>query len=148
MARAYAGIATGVLPKLRFVKKIGDESFPVEKGVSLGLGADSLARLHEGMMGVTQSGTARGVFTALPFHVAGKTGTPEVILAKRLAMFRNNAWFCGFAPAQAPRLAFAVAFHVVPNKLFQGKRAAGVISDFLQRVYADPRLRRRYLGMP
>jgi cell division protein FtsI/penicillin-binding protein 2 len=144
LARAYAGLATGRLPALRFVQSIGDAEVLQAPPRSLGVPRELLLRVHEGLRRVTYSGTARDVFR-LGFEVAGKTGTPEITAAESLRRYRNNAVFCGFAPLERPRLAFAVMFHAVPDKSFQGKRAAQAVQEFLVRVESDAELRREYL---
>jgi peptidoglycan glycosyltransferase len=53
------------------------------------------------MQSVVTSGTAAGVFTGLPFTVAGKTGSAQ------LAHGKSHSWFVGFAPADDPAVAFA-----------------------------------------
>ena len=144
LARAYAGLATGRLPRLRFVSHIGDKEQPTSSGVSLGLTPEGLRRIHDGLRRVTRHGTARGVFSGLRIEVAGKTGTPEVT-ATRDPRYRNNAVFCGFAPLRSPRIAFAVMYHVVPDKSFQGSRAARAIHELLAAIESDAQLRRLYL---
>jgi peptidoglycan glycosyltransferase len=61
------------------------------------------AQLTQMMVGVTTSGSAAGVFTALGVPVAGKTGT-----AQHGEGQAPHAWFGGFAPASNPRVAVAV----------------------------------------
>jgi cell division protein FtsW (lipid II flippase) len=62
------------------------------------------ARLAADMLRVTQTGTAAGRFADLPFSVAGKTGTAQNGAGDRVA----HSWFIGFAPADHPKVAFAV----------------------------------------
>jgi penicillin-binding protein 2 len=64
-----------------------------------------------------QKGTAKGIAVGMPYRMAGKTGTAQVIgikqdekykseeIAKRL---RDHALFVGFAPLEAPTIAVAV----------------------------------------
>ena len=62
------------------------------------------ARIAEMMHRVTITGTAAGRFEDLPFPVAGKTGTAQNDRYDKVA----HSWFIGFAPANKPRVAFAV----------------------------------------
>lgn len=76
--------------------------------------------LQNMMTAVTQEGTARGVFDGLGINVAGKTGSAENDEGDGMA----HSWFVGFAPAEDPRIAFAV---IVENGGF-GRGAAGRVS--------------------
>ncbi|PIE23140.1 MAG: hypothetical protein CSA62_08870 [Planctomycetota bacterium] len=145
LARAYAGLATGRLPQLRFVTRVGGRELRQKPGRSLGISDEALRRIHEGLRRVTRHGTARGVFSGLRIEVVGKTGTPEILSEHADPNYRNNAVFCGFAPLRSPRIAFAVMYHVVPHKSFQGSRAALAIRDLLAAMESDPELRRLYL---
>ncbi len=68
------------------------------------LSPQDAARLAEMMRRVTLSGTAAGRFSTLPYAVAGKTGTAQNEEGDGM----SHSWFIGFAPAQRPRVAFAV----------------------------------------
>ena len=61
-------------------------------------------RIAGAMLRVTQTGTASGRFADLPFSVAGKTGTAQNNAGDEVA----HSWFIGFAPADHPKIAFAV----------------------------------------
>ena len=108
MAMVAAGVANGgtvMAPRLvdRVVDRDGElvrRESPQEVGQPLG--AESAAAMTEMMTNVVASGT--GVAAALQgLSVAGKTGTAETGDAAR-----NQAWFVGFAPADAPVVAVAV----------------------------------------
>jgi membrane carboxypeptidase/penicillin-binding protein len=65
--------------------------------------------------------------------VAGKTGT---------AQWRSSstvAWFAGFAPAEGPRLAFAVVYEGDPNRndVHGGSHAAPMIGKVLKEYFKD-----------
>ena len=68
------------------------------------LSPDQAAQLMQMMRGVTASGTAAGRFSSLPYSVAGKTGTAQNNQGDKTA----HSWFIGFAPADHPKIAFAV----------------------------------------
>jgi penicillin-binding protein A len=61
--------------------------------------SQTASQLQDMMREVVQTGTARG---KVPTGIAGKTGTAETGLPY------NERWFAGFAPADDPKIAFAV----------------------------------------
>jgi penicillin-binding protein 2 len=71
----------------------------------------------EGMIGTITHGTAYAIGVDAPYQIAGKTGTAQRVSRKgnissdpkKLPMhLRHQAWFVGFAPAEAPRILVAV----------------------------------------
>ena len=70
------------------------------------------------MVAVTQpGGTAVYASLGAPYHIAGKTGTAQVIAMKQGEKYdakkvderlRDHAWFIAFAPADKPRIALVV----------------------------------------
>jgi len=85
------------------------------------------------MVRTTRTGTARGAFMrggrrALPFDVAGKTGT----LSRRRPYTHYN-WFVGFAPADNPRIAFGVLVGTNGNHV----KAAAVAREVLSAARLD-----------
>ena len=70
------------------------------------------------MAAVTQpGGTAAQASAGAPYHIAGKTGTAQVIGMKQGEKYdaikiderhRDHAWFIAFAPAEQPRIALVV----------------------------------------
>lgn len=56
----------------------------------------------EGMLGVTENGTASSAFDGYPIKVGGKTGSAQV------AVGSDNGVFTGFAPYDNPQIAVAV----------------------------------------
>lgn len=56
----------------------------------------------EGMLEVTENGTASGVFKDYPIHVGGKTGSVEV------SDGTANSVFCAFAPYDDPEIAVVI----------------------------------------
>jgi penicillin-binding protein 2 len=70
------------------------------------------------MFAVTQpGGTASGAAAGASYHIAGKTGTAQVIGIKQGATYnesqiaerhRDHAWFIAFAPAEQPKIALVV----------------------------------------
>jgi len=70
------------------------------------------------MAAVTQpGGTAAQASAGAPYHIAGKTGTAQVIAIKQGEKYdaskiderhQDHAWFIAFAPAEQPRIALVV----------------------------------------
>ncbi len=89
------------------------------------LSPESAARLADMMRRVTRTGTAAGRFDALPFAVAGKTGTAQNEENDKM----SHSWFIGFAPADNPRVAFAV---IVENGGYGASVAAPLARDVLR----------------
>ena len=58
--------------------------------------------IEQWMRGVVEYGTGRYLRLKSDVSIAGKTGTAET------ATGAAHAWFIGFAPADAPEIAFAV----------------------------------------
>lgn len=99
----------GTLWKPRLVSKVQDlangteQALPPEKRGDLPVSAGNLKLIRDAMKGVTtdKDGTATFVFTKMPVAVAGKTGTAQVP-----GKNEPHAWFAGYAPADAPEIAF------------------------------------------
>ncbi|MDX8378845.1 MAG: penicillin-binding protein 2 [Gallionella sp.] len=80
--------------------------------------AEDLALIKRAMVAVTQpGGTAVRASAGAPYHIAGKTGTAQVVgmkpgerydAAKIAERHRDHAWFIGYAPAEKPRIAVVV----------------------------------------
>lgn len=84
--------------------------------------------MQEGMKGVIDHGTARGI--AIPGLVwAGKTGSTE---ARGNA--KTHSWFIGYAPADNPKIAIAV----VVEKAGHGSEVAAPIAAQVVRRYLRP----------
>ncbi|MFO0916728.1 MAG: penicillin-binding transpeptidase domain-containing protein [Planctomycetaceae bacterium] len=91
-----------------------------------GLHPDTLAVVREGLERVVQDpkGTAYKTVRLPNIRSAGKTGTAEV--GSRLP---DHAWFAGYVPADAPRVAFVV---VVEHGGSGGKVAGPIARDFIK----------------
>ena len=90
-----------------------------------------------GMRDVTTKGTARSVFKDVPYSVAGKTGTAQVITIaqddkyseeKLERRYHDHSLFIAFAPVENPKIALAV---LVENSGFGAKTAAPVAKEVL-----------------
>jgi penicillin-binding protein 2 len=100
-----------------------------------GLGPRQLAILHSALARVVDDpqGTAYAALADSGIAVAGKTGTAETGDHSP-----DHAWFAGYAPAQAPRLAFAIALEhhgsseqaaAIAKELVQAMQALDLLSD-------------------
>jgi penicillin-binding protein 2 len=109
MACVYAGLANGGAVMKPFVLKEvldsgGDVAIATGPQVlhQTGVSAETLGVIKRSLVDVTREGTGKGAFSGFGVSVAGKTGTAEVKGKD------DYAWFCAYAPADAPRYAVAV----------------------------------------
>lgn len=136
VARAMAGLATGVLPRMRIVDTIGDEVAP-RGGTRLPYGESSLDFVREAMEAVTseREGSAiRAKMTPaeLGFQVAGKTGSADLQARSEVedgARVRKHTWFAGWFPAREPRYAFVIFLNDV--QVTSSHSSIWVASQFL-----------------
>jgi cell division protein FtsI/penicillin-binding protein 2 len=137
VARAYAGLATGVLPTLGI--RLGEE----RDRVRLDVAEESLEVVRAGLRDVLTRGTGRGLVTLRDLGASGKTGTAELTSAGD-----NNAWFAGYLPgasAGGVRLAFCAVVYFVPDSEHGAEAAGGLLESVLRQVARDPELSWRYL---
>lgn len=117
LARAAATVAAGGM--MPFGRWVTDESNArIEPPVQI-LDPSLAGMLGAYMRSVVTNGTGRQAASA-PVPIAGKTGTAE------LERKPSHAWFIGFAPYGAPRIAFAV---IVENGQYGGSAAAPIARD-------------------
>lgn len=137
VARAYAGIATGILPTVGL--RLG-ESRPQ---VPLGDLGESLAVVRQGLKECVERGTARKLARLLDLGVHAKTGTAEITDAGH-----NNAWFAGYFPwtgRGGMQLAFCAVVYRVPDGEHGNEAAGELVVDFIRQMEANPQLKDRYL---
>ena len=125
LAFATATLANdGVAYKPHLVKEvrssIGDQKRQIASEPLYDLNIDKayLDLVKKAMVAVTQpGGTAVYASLGAPYHIAGKTGTAQVIAMKQGEKYdeknvderlRDHAWFIAFAPAEEPRIALVV----------------------------------------
>ncbi len=99
----------------------------------LNIPASQLDLIRRAMVAVTQpGGTAVYASLGAPYHIAGKTGTAQVIAMKQGEKYdaknvgerlRDHAWFIAYAPAENPQIALAV---LVENGGHGGTTAAPI----------------------
>jgi cell division protein FtsI/penicillin-binding protein 2 len=117
LARVAATVAAGGL--MPYGRWVTDESNArIEPPVQI-LDPALARTLGDYLRAVVTNGTGRSVANA-PVPIAGKTGTAE------LERKPSHAWFIGFAPYGAPRIAFAV---IVENGQYGGSAAAPIARD-------------------
>jgi len=134
MATMIAGIANGgQVPRPHL-----DASATVEPG-TVRFDPRNLDVVRDALVDVVNEGTGRNARVA-GFQVAGKTGTAQVfkhsagIDADLLPKDeRDHAWFVGYAPAEDPRIAFAV---VVEHGGHGGTTAAPIARKVLETFFA------------
>ncbi len=114
----------GVAYKPHLVKEVRDSHGDNKRFIAgesiadLKIPKADLDLVKSAMAAVTQpGGTAVSASMGAPYHIAGKTGTAQVIAMKQGEKYnanavdernRDHAWFIAFAPAEEPRIALAV----------------------------------------
>jgi penicillin-binding protein 2 len=145
-----ARLASGRAVEPRLVRMVNDLELPIPEAPPLGLNAEHLAMVRQGMYDVVngERGTATSSRVVDPTLVmAGKTGTSQVrniTAAEREAGVianedlpwnrRDHALFVGYAPYEAPRYAIAV---VVEHGGGGSTAAAPIARDILLRALSD-----------
>jgi penicillin-binding protein 2 len=132
----YAAIANGgYLLEPKFTRAASAKALPLAAAATLsierriaGLDDATLAAVRAGLERVVEdpAGTAFATVRMADFPIAGKTGTAETGGGQP-----DHAWFAGYAPANAPQ----VAFVVVLEHGGSGSTAAGTIAkNLVQRM--------------
>jgi len=137
MAHAFAGIAAGgnwYRPHL--VKS------QTERPSEAVLNPDNLKKVIDGMYGVVNEAGGTGVRAHLPnTEVCGKTGSAQLASndftkGRTGKDYKDNAWFVGFAPRQAPEIVVVAFFEHGEH----GQLAAPIVRDVLK-AYFDKKIR-------
>ncbi len=139
LASATATLANrGVMMRPRLVKSIEDpntgEVIKTEPSIvrKVNVSDTALDLVTEAMVEVNRSGTGARVFAGVPYTVAGKTGTAQVVSigqnekynASRIAeRHRDHSLYVAFAPAEKPEVAIAL---IVENGGFGAAAAAPI----------------------
>ena len=125
LAYATATLANdGVAYRPHLVREVRNsvshENRPLENkpAFDLKINPEHLDLVKRAMVAVTQpGGTAAQASAGAPYHIAGKTGTAQVIGMKQGEKYdasklderhRDHAWFIAFAPAEKPKIALIV----------------------------------------
>ncbi|QJD99381.1 penicillin-binding protein 2 [Massilia forsythiae] len=145
LAHAVSTLANnGVVMKPHLVKILEDPTTRqrtltvAKESGRIPLKQDNIDVVKRGMVGVIadQSGTAYKMFRNISYTAGGKTGTAQVVGLKGAKYnhnmtperLRDNALFTAFAPADKPRIAFAM---VVENAGWGGTIAAPIARKVL-----------------
>jgi penicillin-binding protein 2 len=144
MAHAMGALGNGGnIYASRLVSQIQDitgeviHSFPPRITHQIELPPTTLLVLREAMISVVSSRSGTGSRASVPgVTVAGKTGTAQWF-AKGVES--TVGWFGGFAPAEGPNIAFAVAFEGEPhdNSVHGGTHAAPLVGAVLKKWFED-----------
>jgi len=134
MMRLFGAIATeGTLAQPHLLIDVEGEATPRRQGQApqLELNKAALATVKEGLEQVVNSDTGTGRLARMPnVRVAGKTGTAQVPNGA------PHAWFCGYAPAESPRLSFVVFLeHGGKGGLYAGRIAGGLLAHLKEMGY-------------
>ncbi|HYY28828.1 MAG TPA: penicillin-binding protein 2 [Chthoniobacterales bacterium] len=141
MAQAMGALANGgTLYQARIVKQVQTLNNEVVYAYSprakdvFKLSPVTMEQLRKGMVAVVSDGTG-GAAELKNVKVAGKTGTAEWGPKKKE---RTAAWFAGFAPADAPRYAFAALYEGAPGEFAHGGTvAAPMIGELLRELFKE-----------
>jgi cell division protein FtsI/penicillin-binding protein 2 len=134
VARAYAGLATGYLPRLHLVKRMGERETTVER-TSLDLDPALMKVIRQSLREVVQPGGTAFGFRLDQHGISAKTGTAQTGRHRRHIPI-HNGWMAGYAPARIgrPPIAFAMVVLETPGS---GAEACGPkLANFFQRFYA------------
>lgn len=117
MARFYTALATdGRAAKPQVVRRTPERTLVVP------LDSEQLQSVQLALASVVTSGTAAGA-QIQGLTIAGKTGTAQN------PPFKDNAWFVGYAPADAPRIVVAI----IIEEGLHGSAAAKVATKLMER---------------
>jgi penicillin-binding protein 2 len=139
MAAAIGGIAIG---GMWFQPHMIAEAhlLPARRG---DVNLENIQKVISGMYGVVNEGGTGGRAKIPGIDVCGKTGTAQLISNdairagfKRGEKMKDNAWFVGFAPRQAPEIVVAALF----ENGAEGPLAAPIVRDVLK-AYFDKKAR-------
>jgi penicillin-binding protein 2 len=139
LARAYAGLANGgVWRQPHLLKSPARLANPAEWKFT----AQNSATVISALCGVVNEG-GTGARAQIPgLTVCGKTGTAQVAsadLAKATGgqEMKDNAWFVGFAPREAPEIVVVALYE---HSGFGGQMAAPIVRDVMK-AYFDKKSR-------
>lgn len=141
LAHAIGGIVTGGVWHRPHV--VRDTRHPARKE---DIRLETAAKIVHGMWGVVNEG-GTGVRARIQgLDVAGKTGTAQLASNQLLKgsklgqLLKDNAWFVGFAPRQAPEIVVVALFEAGEH----GNLAAPIVRDVIK-AHFDKKIR---LGQP
>lgn len=138
-AVAIGGMAVGGMWFQPHLVKDAPHLMPARRG---NINLENVQQVISGMCGVVNEG-GTGVRARLPgIEVCGKTGTAQLASNQVLKgtkfgeTHKDNAWFVGFAPRQAPEIVVAALFEGGEH----GQLAAPIVRDVIK-AYFDKKAR-------
>ncbi len=115
VARAMCGLATGVLPELRLIDRVGQEQLPPQIAQRLPYSEQNLDIVRKAMWGVCndREGSAYDVLSVsdLGFAMAAKTGSADLESRQNAdgeSVVSKHTWLAGWAPAEDPQIVFCM----------------------------------------
>jgi len=140
MAMAYAAVANGgVLWRPRLVMQVQDidnsviASYPPRARRKIVVPESIRSAIVSGLEMAVKSGTAKSAAVS-GLNIAGKTGTAQWGPSREN---KRLAWFCGFAPASSPKVAFAFLVEGRPGQPIAGSDAASLAGKVLRLAKAE-----------
>ena len=139
VARAYAGLATGRLPEVRLVDRVGDRPL-VRRSREVGLAPEVLDTVHQALYDVAnaEGGSAAEALSAseLGFYMCAKTGSADISNKLERApdgelRVRKHTWVAGWFPPKNP-VAVVVVF-VDDTLMTASKSSVWIARQFLTR---------------
>ncbi|MEQ1629160.1 MAG: penicillin-binding protein 2 [Gallionella sp.] len=118
LANDGIGYRPHLVREIRSPRANENRAITVEPDTDMKLNPDDVALVKRAMLAVTQpGGTAVAASAGASYHIAGKTGTAQVVGMKQGEKYdaskiderhRDHAWFIAFAPAEQPKIALVV----------------------------------------
>ena len=118
LANNGVGFRPHLVKEIRSSRAKENRAITVPPEADMQLNPEHLDLVKRAMVAVTQpGGTAVAASLGASYHIAGKTGTAQVVGMKQGEKYdaskmderhRDHAWFIAFAPAEQPRIALVV----------------------------------------
>lgn len=118
LANDGIGYRPHLVREIRSPRANENRAITVEPDTDMKLNPDDVALVKRAMLAVTQpGGTAVAASAGAGYHIAGKTGTAQVVGMKQGEKYdaskiderhRDHAWFIAYAPAEQPKIALVV----------------------------------------
>ena len=118
LANNGVGFRPHLVKEIRSSRPKENRAITVPPEADMQLNPEHLDLVKRAMVAVTQpGGTAVAASLGASYHIAGKTGTAQVVGMKQGEKYdaskiderhRDHAWFIAFAPAEQPRIALVV----------------------------------------
>jgi len=133
IARAYAALMTGWLPRLHVVRRVGERGTRPQRA-PLGIPRTLLEPIRIALREVPRSNAVLSRHGLARHQIACKTGTAQLI---RNGHKDFNAWIAGFAPAQRGRPPIAFAMVILRSMQSGAESCAPRLEEFFRAFYAE-----------